>query len=215
MTFPPRWRRLHAAFLASLLAACALAGSPAVQAQQADKSLLLVAAPTLRGAYQQTTLVAVPVDGTYIGFILNRATKFKLSVLLPEHAPAAKVADPVYFGGPENLQALFAAVRSDPGKQSLRLLADLYVTGKAEAIHRIIEQTPNEARYFAGFVGWLPGELEGEIARGHWYVAEPESGLVFRQDTGGMWEELVARLDGQRPPPRRRHLLQTVFQPLE
>lgn len=60
------------------------------------------------------------------------------------------------------------------------------------------KQTPNEARYFAGFVAWQPGEL----ARGWWYVAEPEAGLFFRPDTSGLWEELVRRMGHGHLPPR-------------
>jgi putative AlgH/UPF0301 family transcriptional regulator len=33
---------------------------------------------------------------------------------------------------------------------------------------------------------WMPGELEKEIESGAWYVAEPDPGLVFRQDASGM-----------------------------
>ena len=199
----PNWRySLNTTLLACLLAAGSTASSSAARARDADKPLLLVASPTLQGPYQQTTLLAVPLDGKHIGFILNRATDVKLSNLFPNHAPSATVADPVYIGGPEMIESLFAAVRRNPGGQSLRLSGDLFVTGKADAINRIIEQTPNDARYFAGFVGWMPGELETEIERGLWYVAEPDSALVFRRDTSGMWQELVKRL-GKNPRPQR------------
>ena len=190
-------------FLNTTLFACLLAaGCCAARAQDAGKALLLVATPALRGPYQQTTLVAVPVDGKHIGFILNRATDVKLSAVFPKHAPAASVAEPVFFGGPEMAQALFAVVRRNPGGQSLQLFRGLFVTGRAEAITRIIEQTPNEARYFAGFVGWVPGELESEIERGLWYVTEPDAGLIFRRDTRGMWQEPVQRLGSSRAPKR-------------
>ena len=197
----PQWKKT----CGTALLACLLAiGCSAARAQDAGKALLLVAAPTLWGPYQQTALVVVPVEGKHIGFILNRATDVKLSTLFPQHAPAATVVDPVYFGGPEMAQSLFAVVRRNPGGQSLQLLGDLFVTGREDAINRIIEQTPNEARYFAGFVGWLPGELESEIGRGLWYVAEPDSRLVFRQDTSGLWRELVNRLGNSQPPRRVR-----------
>ena len=199
-------------FNTSLLACVLAMASCAAYAQDASKARLLVASPALQGAYRQTTIVAVPADGRHFGFILNRATELRLSTLFPDHAPSAKVAEPVYFGGPEMIDALFAVVPGNPGEQALPLFGELFVTNAASAIDRIIEQTPNNARYFAGFVSWKPGELESEIARGHWYVTEPDAGLVFRRNTNGMWEELLKRLGIRSRPPLAPGLHETKLQ---
>ena len=189
-------------FNATLLACMLAAGATAARAQDAGRALLLVASPALTGPYEQTALVVVRVEEKHIGFILNRATDVKLSTLFPGHAPSTTVTDPVYIGGPEMNDALFAMLRGDPGGQALQLFDDLFVTGRADAINLIIEKTPNEARYFSGFVGWNSGELENEVERGLWYVTKPDSGLVFSRDTSGMWLELVKRL-GNSPRPLR------------
>ena len=176
-------------FLAPLVAA----------AQDLDRPLMLVAVPELQGPYNHTAVVVVPTgDGLHIGFILNRATGVKMATLFPEHAPSAKVMDPVYFGGPEMVGSIFAVVRHDPGAHALHLFGELYVTANADAVDRIIESTPNDARYFAGFVGWQPGELAAELEAGYWYVAEPDPALFFRHETGGLWDELLQRLEARR-----------------
>jgi putative transcriptional regulator len=182
------WRKL---FVAGLLigAACA------ARSQDLDRPVLLVAQPDLQGMYSRTALLVVPTaGGQHVGFIINRATDVKLETLFPEHAPSAKVVDPVYFGGPEMLGAIFAIVQQDPGVPSLRLFGDLFVTGNSEAVDRIIEQTPNDARYFTGFVGWQVGELAKELEAGYWYVTHPDPALLFSDETGKMWEELVKRV---------------------
>jgi putative transcriptional regulator len=172
-----------------LIAACA------ARSQDLDRPLLLVAAPDLQGLYSRTALIVVPAaNGQHLGFILNCATDLKLATLFPEHAPSAKVVDPVYFGGPEMVGSIFAIVRRDPGVPALRLFGDLFVTGNGAAVDRIIEQTPNDARYFAGFVGWHAGELAKELEAGYWYVTEPDPGLLFSDETGGMWEKLLKRV---------------------
>jgi putative AlgH/UPF0301 family transcriptional regulator len=199
------WKNL----LNTSLSACLLAvGCCAAQADDLDKPLLLVASPTLEGPYRRTTLVAVQIGGGHVGFILNRATDIKLSTVFPGDARAAKVTDPLYFGGPLRNDALFAVARRNPGKHSFALFSGLYVTSETAAIERIIRKTPNEARYFAGFVAWAPRELSAEIERGLWHVAEPAVDLVFRRDTSGLWEELVTRL-GNGQAPRRGPVIQT------
>jgi putative transcriptional regulator len=179
-----------------------LFGACAAGAQDLSKPILLVASPELQGMYSRTALLVVPMREQHAGFILNRATDVKLASLFPDHAPSAKVADPVYFGGPEMVDSLFAVVRRDPGESSIQLMGDLFVTANADTVDTIIEQTPNDARYFAGFVGWQAGELAKEIAAGYWYVADPDAALVFSKTPDKMWEELVERLGNGHAPAK-------------
>ena len=39
--------------------------------------------------------------------------------------------------------------------------------------------------------------LEGELARDDWFVLPASAELIFRKDTGGMWEELVRKARGR------------------
>lgn len=177
-----------------LVAILLILGASLAKAQDLGQPMLLVASADLKGPYNHTAVLVVPIGGQHFGFILNRATEVKLGTLFPEHAPSAKVADPVFFGGPERVNAIFAIVPRNPGGPAVRLFGDLYVTVQTEAVDRIIEQTPNDARFFAGYVGWRPGELAAEIEAGYWYTAEPDAALVFKHDTGAMWETLIQRL---------------------
>jgi putative transcriptional regulator len=187
--------------------AAGLIAAGGAQAQGTAKPLMLVASPELQGGYSRTTLIAVPAGDKHIGFILNRATDVTLGKLFPEHAPSAKVADPVHLGGPEMADALFAVVRRDPGADAVPLFGGLYLVAGEEALDRVIEKLPGEARFFAGFVGWQPGELEKEIDAGYWYVTDADSALLFRPDTSGLWEELIQRLGNGHAPQRGRGFL--------
>lgn len=166
----------------------------AAGAQEPSQPVLLVATPELTGPYRGTALLVIPQGDQHIGFILNRSTDLKLAALFPNHAPSAKVVDPVYFGGPEAANNIFAVVRRDPGEPSVAFFGGLFLTGNAASIDRIIEQTPNEARYYLGFVGWLPQQLADEIESGFWYVGEADASLVFEKEPETMWERLAQRL---------------------
>lgn len=169
---------------------------PAHAQKAADEgAVLLVAKPQFRDAeWRQTVLMASPaVNGGHIGVILNRPTSRSLSSLFPEHEPSKKVIDPVYIGGPFSRRALFAVVRAEesPGGGSVLLMKNLYFAMNVQTVDKIIETTPNDARYFVGYVGWRPGELRQEIDRGLWFVLNPDADTIFRKDMDGLWEELV------------------------
>ena len=189
--------------------ALVLAGAPAV-AQGQDEAMLLVAHPAFRDLeYRQTVLIAAPApNGGHVGVILNRPTRRSLGSLFPEHEPSKKVADPVYYGGPFSRGALVALVRADnaPGTGSVLLMKNLYLAFRANTIDHVIETTPNEARYFVGYVGWRPGELKSEIDRGLWTVSGADLHVVFRKDTDGLWEELLLqskRIRASLPLPKQ------------
>ena len=181
-------KALRGLFLFLALGAC---GAAAAQ----EGALILVAHPAFRDLeWRQTVLIAAPVpNGGHVGVILNRPTKRSLGSLFPEHEPSKKVIDPVFYGGPFSRSALVALVHADrsPGAGSVPLMKDLYLAFRANTIDHVIETTPNEARYFVGYVGWLPGELKSEIDRGLWSVLDADIDMVFRKDTEGLWDELL------------------------
>jgi len=162
---------------------------------QDEDAMFLVAHPAFRDLdYRQTVLIAAPApNGGHVGVILNRPTRRSLGSLFPEHEPSKKVVDPVFYGGPFSRGALVALVRSDaaPGNGSVALMKNLYMAFRANTIDSIIESTPNDARYYVGYVGWRPGELKAEIDRGLWSVLSPDPDIIFRKDTEGLWEEML------------------------
>jgi putative transcriptional regulator len=184
-------RLLHAVILLALLPFTATAFAQSHEAE----AVLLVAHPAFRDVeYRQTVLLAAPApNGGHVGVILNRPTKRSLGSLFPEHEPSKKVVDPVYYGGPFSRGALVALVKADapPGAGSVPLMKNLYLAFRANTIDHVIETTPNEARYFVGYVGWRPGELKSEIDRGLWSVTGADLDTVFRKEMEGLWEELL------------------------
>jgi putative transcriptional regulator len=178
-----------------LLTIVAMLLAPLPALAQEEDAILLVAHPAFRDLdYRQTVLVAAPVpNGGHVGVILNRPTRRSLGSLFPDHEPSRKVVDPVYYGGPFSRGALVALVKSDanPGAGSVLLMKNLYLAFRANTIDQIIESSPNDARYYVGYVGWRPGELKGEIERGLWSALSADLDMIFRKDMEGIWEELL------------------------
>ncbi len=150
--------------------------------------------------YGGTVLIAKPLhDGQYVGFILNRPTRIQLAELFPTHEPSRRVREPIYLGGPEDLNVVTALVsdHNSPGDGSMQLAPDLYLALSARTVDHVIESLSDHARFFAGAVLWQPGELDQELQQHAWYVLDLEPEVVMRKKTDGLWQELVQRAEIQ------------------
>jgi putative AlgH/UPF0301 family transcriptional regulator len=143
--------------------------------------------------YEQTVVLAAPLpQGGHLGFIVNRPTHVKLETLFPEQPSTRNVADPVYAGGPVLSNALIAVTRKAPDNNGkfFSPMPGLAVVIDSATVDRIIETTPNDARYFVGLMIWGPDDLEDEIRDGAWEVRPADVDTVLRTNSNGLWKSL-------------------------
>jgi putative transcriptional regulator len=183
-------------FLCALLAPLPLSAAP-----DTSEPLLLVAQRELQSElFGASILLVKPApDGGHIGLIINRPTTARLGDLFPEDEPSKKVADPLYLGGPEGYNRVFALVgkRDTAGKDALQMIPGVFLVADGNAVDRVIASDPEHARFFLGIVTWEPGQLDDEIERGMWFVDHADPKLILEKKTDGLWEELVRRSEAR------------------
>ena len=171
-------------------------GWTAASAIAADLShpLMLIASPRLSGSqFSETVIAAAPLaNGVHIGFVVNQPSDVKLATAFPEHKPSRKVVDPIFLGGPFMPEMLFAVVHTAPPnvENVFDLMPGVVLVMDGNAIDRIIETTPNDARYFAGFIVWRPGELDEEVRAGAWEVNPADANAIFSDHPERLWKAL-------------------------
>ena len=190
------WLRLNACVLLAGLLAWA-APAQAADAGPGDTKIL-VARPELQDAiYGAAILVARSLpNGSTVGIILNKPMPVTVGDLFPEHRATLNTEAFVYFGGPMNLNVLFALVERDesPVAQSMRIAPNLYLVIDRAGVEQIIEAGAEHTRFVAGMVVWGPGELKAEMKRGLWYEIDGNTAQVLGQHDG-LWEELVQQVE--------------------
>jgi putative transcriptional regulator len=163
--------------------------------QNFPEAFLLVARPGMPDPNFRETVVLVAQDehAQATGVIVNRPTHHSLADLLPSERFKA-LTDAIYFGGPVARQGLFAVFRADkvPG-EAVKMLPGLYLALLPSTIDALINRPPPKIRFFAGYCGWGPGQLRGEIDRGDWLVVDADADAVFLKDTSTLWQDMLRR----------------------
>ncbi len=150
---------------------------------------LLVASPLLRDPNFLRTVVLViehNVDGA-LGVVLNRPSELPLVGTIATWTDAFALPPLVFRGGPVDLGALLL-VGVATGGEGFRVVD---VAGDPEAG---IE--PGSLRLFAGYAGWGPDQLEGELAEDAWLVLEAEPGDLTSPEPERLWDDVLRRQGG-------------------
>lgn len=154
---------------------------------------LLVATPTIVDPNFARTVVLLcryGEDGA-LGLVLNRLSDVRVADHLPEWGSAVSIPY-VGYGGPVDPEAAIGLGRGEGSSDTWTpVCCDLGLVDLGLPPAGRLE----EIRVFAGYAGWGPGQLEGEIADAGWFVVDMEPGDAFRSDPSG-WSRVLRRQQG-------------------
>jgi len=147
---------------------------------------LLVALPVLSdGIFDRSVvlLLTAPSESEGpVGVILNQPTTTELGDVLPSWSPWAADPGVVFVGGPCEPEV---AIAVSPGGPHGFETVDL---GE--------EPDGRPVRVFAGYAGWAPGQLQGELARGAWVVVDAAPDDATTERAASLWRDVLARQGG-------------------
>ena len=198
------WRSSRAArfaFAAALLVVYVAFGESRLAAQELPEvghtTFLLVANPDMPDpTFQQTVILVLPSSDPPLvaGIIVNKPTKVTLGQLFKRSPALGNRTQPVYFGGPVDLEAPVILLRTaQASSAATRLFEDVYMSDNGAAVRGILErpQSERDARLYLGRAQWTTDQLHSEIMGGSWVVTAAKPELVFSTDPTGLWQKLV------------------------
>jgi hypothetical protein len=85
----------------------------------------------------------------------------------------------------------------DELKGATRAFGDVHISHDHDLLRRVLRKKKHRGRYriIAGYAGWVPGQLEGEIRRGGWIVVPADAADVFTSHPLGLWERFAPDRD--------------------
>jgi putative transcriptional regulator len=118
-----------------------------------------------------------------LGIVVNRPIDVTLATLfrqveIPLEGELA--AQPVYFGGPVQLEHGFVLHRPLGEWKSTLPVGDIGLTTSRDILQAMAQgEGPREHIVAIGYAGWAPGQLEDEIARNGWLTVSADTDLIF------------------------------------
>jgi putative transcriptional regulator len=158
---------------------------------------LLIAEPFLHDDYfrRAVILIAEHNDKGTVGFILNKPLDITVTEAIPDFPDYDKHS---FFGGPvQRDQLYFVHTVGDKIEGSFPIGNGLFWLGDFEQVKELIrkkEINSSHIRFFIGYSGWEPGQLEKELGEKSWYVSKSNLDLIYSVDSSVMWTEAVKKM---------------------
>lgn len=165
------------------------------------KGRLVVASPAILDPnfFRTVVLVLDHDDEGALGVVLNRPSETSVATVLAAWEPAVAGPAVVFVGGPVQPEAGVCLATPGPAGQPaegyapvLDWLGSVDLHDEAGPVANAVERL----RIYAGYAGWGPGQLEGEVEAGDWFVLDAGPEDVFDADPRGLWPRVLRRQGG-------------------
>jgi putative transcriptional regulator len=161
---------------------------------------VLISPPMLQDPNFRRTVVLLCEhnDEGSFGLILNRPLDIDLNDVLEDYLP---FDDPVGLGGPVQRNTLHFIHRRDdliPG--SIELPNGVHWGGDFDQIKTLLQGgdlSGDDVRFFVGYAGWSPGQLQGEIDNDGWIVTQTGADVLFPDDPSTLWRSVLRSMGGE------------------
>jgi putative transcriptional regulator len=152
---------------------------------------LLIASPSMADYFHRTVILMVEhsSEGAF-GLVLNRPSETTVGEASPELAGLIGDGHLVHVGGPVQPNAVTAI-----GEHSDPATATKLIIGTVGMVDLDDPPELSKLRVFAGYAGWGPGQLDGELEQEAWIVDETHPDDPFCE--GDLWARVLARKGGE------------------
>ena len=165
-----------------------------------EKGRLLISEPFLPDPNFERTVVLLcehNEEGSF-GFVLNKPSILKVNEVMEE---LANVENLVFVGGPVQQDTLHFIHRNASLENAVEIVERIYWGGAFENLMLLLETrqiAASDVRFFLGYSGWGPGQLEEELDQDSWIVCDYVTDqLLFDTGSDIMWRKALENMGGR------------------
>jgi putative transcriptional regulator len=132
-------------------------------------------------------------EGSF-GFVLNNFVDIDVDEVMDD---LPKLNTRISVGGPvKNGNLYYLHTRGDID-ESIAVVDGVYMGGDFDRIKNLLlsgELTSKDIRFFIGYSGWSPAQLQDEIRSRSWFVADADRNDIMRTDEENetFWKRLIS-----------------------
>jgi len=133
-----------------------------------------------------------------VGLVLNKRTDVPISRVFHDLKEASGRKDPVYIGGPVELNSVLALLKSPSKPEGAdKVFGDVYLISKKDLLTKTLASSAEATVFhtYIGYAGWGAGQLEHEVELGAWHIMAADAGTVFHADPDSVWPRLIRRTE--------------------
>lgn len=160
---------------------------------------LLIAKPLLGDFNFDRTVILLTEHGPAgsVGLVLNRQGDYQFEQVAVDF-PFIDL--PLYYGGPVEPDHLFYLhTKPDLIPESIAIKDNIAWGGSLESLKEMHQMNligPQDVRFFLGYSGWSPGQLEQELESDSWIVLDASAIDIFNTPVEDMWPTLLKAVGG-------------------
>lgn len=165
-----------------------------------SRGKILISEPSLHDGFFARSVVLLidhNADGTF-GFIVNKPSGVKLNEVTTEFGALDLK---VFLGGPVLMDNLYYLhTFGDEITGSVPVINGLWWGGNLEVVKDFLQSgklNPTEIRFFIGYSGWSPRQLDRELSEHSWVVRPAEMQHIWTKAPGSLWKRLVLSLGNE------------------
>ena len=158
---------------------------------------ILLAEPGIQDFYfKQSVILLGEIDGDgAFGLIVNKRTNIRFGDVISDHHGLNPY---IYLGGPVKSQNLFFIHRLSDLPGCVQIKKDVFWGGDSEVMYQMLKDnliSENEVRFFLGYSGWTPNQLENEIVEKSWRITDMTADQIFNPVQNHLWDEEIVRIN--------------------
>jgi len=165
-----------------------------------EKGRLLISEPFLPDPNFERTVVLLCEhnDEGSFGFVLNKPSILTVNEIMEDMTALDNL---VYVGGPVQQDTLHFINRNEKLENAVEIVEQIYWGGAFESLMLLYEThqiTAGDIRFFLGYSGWGPGQLEAELDQDSWIVCDYVTNqLLFDTGPDIMWRKALENMGGR------------------
>jgi len=165
-----------------------------------EKGRLLISEPFLPDPNFERTVVLLCEhndDGSF-GFVLNKPSILKVNEVMED---IKNIQEPVFVGGPVQQDTLHFLHRNTALENAVEIRNGIFWGGDFENLIVKIDTASvksSDIRFYLGYSGWGPGQLETELQDDSWIVCDfVTDELLFDTEPSNIWRKALDNMGGK------------------